>query len=78
LEQINKKPYLFIIQITSVKKTYQVPVALLKKGKNYTKLKGQVQIKLSDFKLKLKRYFFGLIRLKDSLKITFILYFYKK
>lgn len=66
------------IQITNVKKTYQVPVSLLKKGINYTKLKGQVQIKLSDFKLKPKRYFFGLIRLKDSLKINFILYFYPK
>lgn len=66
------------IQITNVKKTYLIPVSLLKKGKNYTKLKGQVQIKLSDFKIKPKRYFFGLIRLKDSLKINFILYFYPK
>lgn len=66
------------IQITNVKKTYLIPVSLLKQGKNYTKLKGQVQIKLSDFKLKPKRYFFGLIRLKDSLKINFILYFYPK
>jgi hypothetical protein len=66
------------IQITNVKKAYLVPVSLLIKRKNYTKLKGQVHIKLSDFKLKPKRYFFGLIRLKDSLKINFILYFYPK
>lgn len=66
------------IQITNVKKTYEVPVSLLQNAKTYTKLNGQIQIKLSDFKLKPKRYFFGLIRIKDMLNINFILYFYHK
>ena len=66
------------IQITDVRKTYRVPVSLLEKESTFTKVKGQIQIRLSDFKLKPKRYFFGLIRLKDVLKINFILYFYPK
>lgn len=66
------------IEITGVRKTYSIPVSLLEEGKSFTKLQGKVHIKLSDFKLKPKRYFFGLIRLKDTLKINFILYFYRQ
>lgn len=67
-----------VIQITDVKRTYRVPVSLLKKDGSLTKLKGRVQIRLSDFKLTPKRYFFGIIHLKDLLNINFILYFYRR
>ncbi len=77
-EDHSKKTVLITIQITNVKQTYEVPVSLLRDTKTYTKLKGKIELKLSDFKLTPKRYFFGLIRIKDMLNINFILYFYRK
>ncbi len=73
-----KKTVLITIQITNIKKTFEVPVTVLENNDHFAKLKGQIQIKLSDFKLKPKRYFFGLIRIKDMLNINFILYFYRQ
>ena len=78
LDTLKSKTVPITIQITNIKKTYKVPVSILNKEGVYIELKGLVQIKLSDFKLKPKRYFFGLIRLKDKLNINFILYFYRK
>ncbi len=78
IESRDQKTIPITIEITNVRKTYQVPISHFKSRGPYTKLKGQVQIKLSDFKLKPKRYFFGLIRIKDKLNINFILYFYQK
>ena len=78
LDTTKHKTVPIIIEITNTKKTYQVPVTCLNTEGVYIKLGGQVQIKLSDFKLKPKRYLFGLIRLKDKLDINFILYFYRK
>lgn len=63
------------MQISSIQKTYQVPVIFIKKNRFYTEMKGDVQIKLSDFNLKPRKYLLGLIHIKDLLKINFVLYF---
>lgn len=63
------------IQITGVKKTYQVPVLFIRNNKPYNEMKGEVRIKLSDFNLKPKKYILGLVRIKEVLKIDFILCF---
>jgi len=63
------------IQITGVQKTYQVPVLFIRNNSPYTEMKGEVRIRLSDFNLTPKKYIFGLIRIKEMLKINFILYF---
>lgn len=76
--QFNKQQQKIIsitVQITDVQKTYQVPVLFISDKGHYTELKGQVRIKLSDFNLNPKRYLFGLISIKDALKINFNLYF---
>ena len=76
--QFNKQQQKIIsitVQITDVQKTYQVPVLFIIDKGHYTELKGQVRIKLSDFNLNPKRYLFGLISIKDALKINFNLYF---
>lgn len=63
------------VQITGVQKTYQVPVLFIRNNRPYTEMKGEVRIKLSDFNLKPKKYILGLIRIKETLKIDFVLYF---
>ncbi len=63
------------VQITGVQKTYQVPVLFIRNNRPYTEMKGEVRIRLSDFNLKPKKYILGLIRIKEMLKINFILYF---
>ncbi len=63
------------IQITDVQKTYQVPVLFIRNNRPYTEMKGEVRIRLSDFNLKPKKYILGLIRIKETLKIDFMLYF---
>jgi len=63
------------VQITGVQKTYQVPVLFMRNKRPYTEMKGEVRIRLSDFNLKPKKYIWGLIRIKEILKIDFSLYF---
>jgi hypothetical protein len=65
----------FTVQIQQVCRTYEVPVEYVKTKENLHEVSGSFNILLSDFKLKPKRYFFGLIRLKNRLKIDFYLYF---
>ncbi len=64
-----------IVQITGVQKAYQIPVLFIRNNRPYTEMKGEVLIRLSDFNLKPKKYILGLIRIKEILKIDFILYF---
>lgn len=76
--QLNKQQQKIIpitIQITGVQKTYQVPVLFIGNNKAYTEMKGEVRLRLSDFHLKPKKYILGLIRIQETLRIKFILYF---
>ncbi|MBN2615071.1 MAG: hypothetical protein JXR71_05200 [Bacteroidales bacterium] len=64
-----------VVQIRNMCRTYKVPVNYNKHSKNTFEAEGSLNVKLSDFQLKPKKYFFGLVKLKNNLKIDFYLYF---
>lgn len=67
--------FVLIVQIRDVCRTYTVPVNYNQQSENIFEAEGSLHVKLSDFQLKPKKYFFGLIKLKNNLKIDFYLYF---
>ena len=64
-----------VVQIRNVCRTYQVPVNYSRRSKNTFEAEGSLNVRLTDFQLKPKKYFFGLVKLKNNLKIDFYLYF---
>ncbi|MBN2638796.1 MAG: hypothetical protein JXR65_06885 [Bacteroidales bacterium] len=64
-----------IVEIRNSCQKYTVPVKYSRISKNVYEVQGNLNVKLTDFHLQPKKYFFGLIKVNNNLKIDFYLYF---
>lgn len=71
----NSRQYELIVEIKNICQKYTVPVKYYKLSGSCIEALGNLNVRLSDFHLQPKKYFFGLIKVKNNLTINFYLYF---